>query len=135
MRGSCLCGEVRYEVRGPVTDVLNCHCTICRKAHSAAFRTRGRVAASDFAIVAGEALLTWYESSGGTHRSFCSRCGSAIVVRDDAAPDTRFLSLGTLDDDPGVAPYAHAFVSERAPWLDIADGLPQYPAHIPREDE
>jgi hypothetical protein len=129
MRGSCLCGEVRYEVSGPITDVLNCHCSICRKAHSAAFRTRGRVAAADFRFLSGESLLTWYASSADNRRSFCSKCGSAIVVLFDAAPDARFLSLGTLDDDPGVKPAAHCFTAEKAHWHDIADDLPQFPGH------
>ena len=29
--GGCLCGAVRYEVRGPLRDVLICHCTECRR--------------------------------------------------------------------------------------------------------
>jgi hypothetical protein len=27
--GGCLCGAVRYEVRGPLRDVLICHCGEC----------------------------------------------------------------------------------------------------------
>ena len=29
--GSCLCGEVAYEVTGPLRPVVNCHCLQCRK--------------------------------------------------------------------------------------------------------
>jgi len=39
LRGSCLCGGVRYEIAGPLSGALNCHCSMCRKAHGAAFRT------------------------------------------------------------------------------------------------
>ena len=31
--GSCLCGAVRYEVTGPLRDVVECHCAMCRKTH------------------------------------------------------------------------------------------------------
>ena len=31
-RGSCLCGEVAFEVEGPFDSFLNCHCSRCRKA-------------------------------------------------------------------------------------------------------
>ena len=32
-RGSCLCGEVAYEVDGPLEHAHHCHCTYCRKIH------------------------------------------------------------------------------------------------------
>src|SRR5258708_29925919 len=31
-RGSCICGEVVFEVDGPFDRFLNCHCSRCRKA-------------------------------------------------------------------------------------------------------
>lgn len=74
LRGSCLCGGVRYEISGPLRGVLNCHCSMCRKAHGAAFRTRASVQAADFRWVLGEDLVTYYESSPGNHRGFCRSC-------------------------------------------------------------
>ena len=68
LRGSCLCGGVRYEVTGPLRGALNCHCSMCRKAHGAAFRSRAGVKVEDLRWVQGEDLLTWYETSPGTHR-------------------------------------------------------------------
>lgn len=53
LRGSCLCGSVRYEVGGPVHDVHHCHCSMCRKAHGAAFSTFARLDAAAFRVVAG----------------------------------------------------------------------------------
>ena len=38
--GSCLCGSVAYAVSGPFTQVVNCHCGLCRKAHASAYRSR-----------------------------------------------------------------------------------------------
>jgi hypothetical protein len=31
--GACLCGAVRYEVKGPLRDVVNCHCSMCQRLH------------------------------------------------------------------------------------------------------
>ncbi len=70
MKGSCLCGGVKYEIIGELSDALNCHCSMCRKAHSAAFRSRARVNTSDFKWVQGEELVTYFESSPGNHRGF-----------------------------------------------------------------
>jgi hypothetical protein len=69
LRGSCLCGGVRYEINGPLSYPLNCHCSMCRKAHSAAFRSRARVKADDFRWMQGAELVTYYESSPGNHRA------------------------------------------------------------------
>ena len=81
LRGSCLCGGVRYEISGPLVGPGNCHCTMCRKQHGAAFRSRARVQLADFHWVQGEDLVKFYESSPGTRRGFCSVCGSPMVNR------------------------------------------------------
>jgi hypothetical protein len=132
LAGSCLCTGVRYEITGPLTEVRNCHCSMCRKAHSAAFRSRATVKSRDFRWTAGENLLTWYESSPGTHRGFCSRCGSALLSRFDDTPEACGLPLGCLDSDPGVRPAMHIFVGSKASWHEITDALPQYPDWPPR---
>ncbi|MDC0663471.1 GFA family protein [Marinobacter sp. SS21] len=124
-QGSCLCGGVRYEINGELTDVLNCHCSMCRKLHASAFRTRARVRAQDWATLQGHALIRFYESSPGEHKSFCSNCGSSLYTRFDRFPDILGFPLGTLDTDPGVKAARHVFVGSKAPWHDIQDDLPQ----------
>jgi hypothetical protein len=126
LRGSCLCGGVRYEITGGISGIRNCHCSICRKAHGAAFRTRAAVKRENFRFVAGEELLTFYSSSPGVHRGFCRVCGSPILSRLDRTPDSYGVPLGALDDDPGAKPEMHIFTGSKAPWFDITDDLPQY---------
>ena len=127
IRGSCLCGSVRYAVdRAAFGRVVHCHCSICRKATGAAFRTRVAVKASGFRWLAGEQLVSRYSSSPPEERSFCRVCGSTLPTFFLDRPDEIGLPLGTLDDDPGVRPSAHVWVDSKAPWSTIADGLPQY---------
>jgi hypothetical protein len=125
IRGSCLCGKVRYEIDGPLFEALNCHCSMCRKAHGAAFRSRARVRANNFRWVQGEDQITYYESSPGNRRGFCRTCGSPILSKFEADPTVLSLPLGTLDDDPGVRPERHVYVKSKAPWFVISDRLPQ----------
>jgi hypothetical protein len=135
LRGSCLCGGVRFELTGPLLRPSNCHCSMCRKQHGAAFRSRARVNANEFHWLQGEDLVTFFESSPGTYRGFCRVCGSPIVNKfdarslsarvDAAATSMRGIALATLDDDPGVRPEAHIFVASKAPWFTITDDLPQ----------
>jgi hypothetical protein len=126
IRGSCLCGAVRYEIDGSLEGALNCHCSMCRKAHGAAFRSRARVASTDFRWVAGESRVTWYASSPGTERGFCSVCGSPLLSRFADHPAHYGLPLGALDDDPGVKPALHVHVASKAPWHEITDDLPRF---------
>jgi len=132
LRGSCLCGGIRYEINGPLFGALNCHCSMCRKAHGAAFRTRASVKTTDFRWLQGEDLVTYYESSAGNHRGFCKVCGSPILSRFDFDPAVYGLPFGALDDDPGKKPKFHVFVADKAPWHDITDNLPQYPELPPK---
>lgn len=124
--GSCLCGGIQYEINGPLTDVLNCHCSMCRKLHASAFRTRAKVQSSDWRTLKGQELLKFYESSPGEHKGFCSNCGSSLYTKFDATPDIYGFPLGTLDTDPGVKPGRHVFVRSKAPWFEITDDLPQH---------
>lgn len=132
LRGSCLCAGVAFEIHGPLSRPLYCHCGMCRKAHGTAFRARAGVAASHFQWVRGDDLVTWYESSPGTHRGFCRVCGANLINRFDAHPDQYGLALGALDDDPEVRPQCHVFVADKAPWFEITDTLPRYDGFPPR---
>lgn len=126
LNGSCLCGQIRYRIYGPLETVLNCHCSMCRKAHGAAFRTRAAVRTADFEWLGGENLLSRFESSKGEHRTFCSVCGSNLVTLFENNPEWLGFALGTLDDDPGVKPEMHVFVGYKAPWHEITDDLPRW---------
>jgi hypothetical protein len=127
IRGSCLCRAIRYEIEGPIGEAGHCHCSMCRKAHGAAFGTYARVAWRDFKLLEGADQITRYASSPGIERSFCRRCGSTLQYLTASTPDTFALALGTLDDDPGVRPTSHIFVNHKAPWFEITDRLRQYP--------
>jgi hypothetical protein len=126
IKGSCLCGAVRYEIRGEIGRIVNCHCSMCRKAHGAGFGSWSQVKSADFAIAGGEADIASYQSSPQVRRTFCRKCGSSLQYIDLPKPERFFLAVGTLDDDPGVRPAMHIFTGSKAPWLDIADRLPQH---------
>jgi hypothetical protein len=133
LAGSCMCGGIRYEAEGPLSDVARCHCTQCRKASGAEFATNGSVSADKFRVVEGEPLLASYESSPGQHRVFCSRCGSPLFKRKGEPPTVVRLRLGCLDTEIEQRPLVHVFVSEKPRWSDISDALPQL-ARAPGKD-
>jgi hypothetical protein len=128
IRGSCLCGEVRYRIDGAPFRMSHCHCSMCRKAHGAAYGTYLNAQAKDFAWESGAAAVAAYESSPGVRRTFCARCGSTLQWLWDRTPEQIGIAAGTLDDDPGIRPAMHIFTASRAPWHELCDdGLPRWP--------
>jgi hypothetical protein len=128
LTGSCLCQGVRFEIDGVLRTASHCHCSMCRKAHGAAFGTYAVAEAQVFRVVTGAELITRYASSPGIARTFCSRCGSTLQWLRESRPDMVDVALGVLDGDPGVRPSFHIYVASKAPWYEICDGLPQHAA-------
>lgn len=129
VRGSCLCGGVRYEVTAPFLRANFCHCSRCRKHTGAAASTQGRVPHAAFRLLSGAELITTYTPDHGMVKAFCSVCGSSLFG--GTWPDGPEVSirLGTLDDDPGIRPDFHTYVADAPPWLPMPDdGLPRYEA-------
>lgn len=126
LRGSCLCGGVKYQAEGPLGTVARCHCDQCRKASGSEFACNASVPAAGFRVLQGEELLKQFECSPGEARVFCGRCGSPIYKRGARMPDMVRLRLGCLDVEIDARPALHVFVAEKPAWSDITDALPQY---------
>ena len=129
--GGCLCGKVRFEITGKIKSIIMCHCSLCRKAQGSAFATNGNVDIKSFSFVSGENELTGYESSPGQTKYFCKHCGSPILSRNNSKPDNVRVRIGTISSDISERPIAHIFVSSKANWEEIEDGLPQYETYVP----
>lgn len=132
IRGSCLCGQVRYHLSNRPQFINHCHCAMCRKVHGTAFGSFLHADANGFRWLAGEALVQTYASSPGNTRAFCKVCGANMpVLEQDDGQAHVIIPAGTLDDDPGVRPAVHFFVGSKAPWYSITDALPQFEAFPP----
>ena len=129
--GSCLCGKVRYEIRGSPLLMYYCHCKMCRKATGTSFATNMQVREEDFVIVSGRDALKPYRSSPDEFRHFCSECGSPVFSEAEHRRGILSIRCGLLEDDPGIRPTHHLYVEFRAPWDDIQDDLAQYPGAPP----
>jgi hypothetical protein len=118
---------VRYEVRGPLRDVLVCHCVECRRWH-------GHICASTAAhkpdlVLTEQRGLRWIDSprsEAQARRGFCGECGSSLFW-DPPRRQTISISAGTLDDDSGLQVVSHWFVSQAGGYYEIPDdGLPHH---------
>lgn len=129
--GACLCGRVRFEIRGEIDSIVYCHCSRCRKAQGSAFATNGNVSAGKFKFVSGEKELTAYELAPGETKFFCRHCGSPVISRSKSKPDNVRVRLGVIESDISERPRAHIFSTSKANWEVIEGDLPQYEAYEP----
>src|SRR5262245_41327717 len=133
IRGSCLCGTVRFEVTTPFEGMHHCHCSMCRKSHGAAFSTFAQTKQSGIRMASGEKNVRDYRSSENVVRSFCADCGSNLFFHFKPLPELVWVAVGSLDDDPIMRPEAHIFAASIAPWDEITDDLPQHDEYPPQE--
>jgi hypothetical protein len=124
--GGCLCGGVRYQLSGPVSNLCFCHCASCRRASGAPMVPWGTFVRENFRLTRGS--LAEYRSSPAVTRGFCAACGTSLTYRhDDRARDID-VTLATLDDPTLLAPQVHIWVGDKLPWVSINDGRPQFTA-------
>ena len=129
--GTCLCGALRYEIAGPFTMMMHCHCSMCRKHHGAVFATFVGAALSGFRWIQGQDAVASYQSSEQGTRMFCKHCGS-VAPTPVPAMDLVIAPAGCLEGDLGIKPQGHMFAASKAAWLPITDSLPQH-AGMPQE--
>lgn len=122
--GACECGAVRYRVVDAFEYGLNCHCASCRAATGSAFRALAGIKREKLEITEGRETLLIVGGEDENHTR-CAACGSLLfsVVREGAYVH---VALGSLVDTPSIRPTQHIWVSQKAPWFEISDDLPQF---------
>ena len=122
--GSCLCGAVSYRAEGPISDVVACHCSQCRKqsGHYYAATNVDDVQLS----VDGSENLVWYQASEPAKRGFCGICGSTMFWKHKDDAFTSVLA-GSLDGPTGLKIKKHIFCANKGDYYEIADECPQTP--------
>lgn len=117
--GSCLCGAVNFEVRGPLRPTVACHCTQCRK-QTGTYMSATACADEDLAFIQKD-TLTWFRSSETARRGFCRICGSVLFWKQDNSMSTS-ISTGTIDGLSGAPLEGHIFCETAGDYYEIAGG-------------
>lgn len=126
--GSCLCGEINFEVDEFETPLGHCHCKMCQKFHGAAFSTLAEVKLENLYWITGQKNLKSYTAANNTIRQFCNTCGSSLLFCSphNQKSATIELAIACLDNDCNLKPDAHIYTSSKASWITIGDELPQH---------
>lgn len=125
--GACLCEAVRFRVSSPSKWCAHCHCTMCQRAHGAAFVTWIGYVEEDVEILDADENLTWFSSSEQGERGFCNQCGSMMFFRSTRWPGELHITRASVAGEIDRAPQAHAHYDTHVPWLQLGDDLPRRP--------
>jgi hypothetical protein len=111
--GRCLCGAVRFTVRGPLrSTAVACHCTSCRRFTGGLWV--GTCARREHVQIECGDTLTWFRSSPDARRAFCGRCGSSLFWEGD-------------DEPTGLKLAVHCWTAESADCGSFDPGIPRKP--------
>lgn len=127
IRGSCLCGSVRFEAGPPYSAFRYCHCSRCRKASGGAHAANIVVPQAQFAWLAGESLINRFDLPGAQRFAvwFCTRCGSRVPHRIKTREDY-LVPAGLLDNDPPIRPEHSIFWGSKAGWYVEPREVPKF---------
>jgi len=127
--GSCHCGTVKFKCEGEPVAIVNCHCSVCRRVHSASYAPLVVFPPDKLTVTKGEKNLTKYVT-GKEDRYFCKTCASKIYSSlnhlktkaaflqnfDGHGPDGKIRN--------NLRPQFHIFYGSGT--VDAHDGLPKY---------
>jgi hypothetical protein len=127
LRGSCLCGGVKFEVAAIPATLRYCHCESCKKLSGGATTVNGRVPSSSIRILDGEDLLQTFQPEGGSAKTFCRTCGSNLFGGGWPDSETASVRATAVDDPFDARPSVHIFVRSLAAWETLPDdGLDRF---------
>ncbi|MBV1839841.1 GFA family protein [Photobacterium ganghwense] len=124
-KGSCLCGDVQFEITGSFQSFYLCYCQHCRK-------DTGSGHASN--LFSNTATLNWLQGADSTTtfqlpdtqhiKCFCRRCGSALPYQSETLGIV--VPAGCLDTNVELRPTAAIFTSRKPGWAAHLDDLPSF---------
>lgn len=130
--GSCLCGNIAYEVKGEFEHFFFCHCKSCRKDTGSAHAANLFSATAELKWLKGEEdVKTFNYKNSGHIKSFCPKCSSALP---NIQMEGKLLVVpaGSLDSDLDITPTGHIYLGEKANWDHDLETIPRYDA-LPEE--
>ncbi|NRA86312.1 MAG: GFA family protein [Rhizobiales bacterium] len=125
IKGSCLCGKVKFQISGEPYSLSYCHCSRCRKA-AGVFSAVLIGKADDLLITEGQAEIAKFSPGAEwkLERCFCKTCGTSLG--DMATGDIYVIAASALDDDLTIRPTVHIHTESKPNWYEIVDDLKKF---------
>jgi hypothetical protein len=129
--GSCSCGDVTFDVTGEPARWMQCHCSRCRRARSAAHGSNTFYPTAQFTWRTGKDKLRSFTPPDAKRfaATFCVRCGGGAPVERENVPFV-LIPAALFDAELPKRPDAHIHMASKSTWYTFVDDLPQF-AELP----
>ena len=119
----CLCGGIKIKVKGKLADVINCHCSQCRKTHGN-YSTYTHCLDENVTFISKK-TLKWYHSSKVGKRGFCSRCGASIFYKLNKSKNIS-IAAGMFNNPTTLKNNSNIFVKGKLDYYKLDPELPKF---------
>ncbi|KAI4733717.1 hypothetical protein E4T50_15740 [Aureobasidium sp. EXF-12298] len=133
-KGSCACGEVKFEYQGEPAGKGACHCIPCRKTSGTTNSYNLMIPSDKYKILSGS-LRTWTrkgDTGKGVTYNYCQNCPTILYVTGEAIQGINIVKMGTLDDQEDIEklgkPGLELYTKNRPQWCDAIPGAQQMEA-------
>lgn len=119
LKGSCLCGGVKFVVSGPFRAFHWCHCSRCRKDTGSAHASNIFARPDSVEWLSGLDIIKRFDLPEAERfaKAFCTECGSPVPYVNRSGTHL-IVPAGSLDASPDLAPDDNIHWRSRAPWYD-----------------
>lgn len=120
MKGECLCGKVKFEIKGELPNLYQCHCSLCRKATGSAANAATLVREECFLWLSDQSCISSFQKPTGYRSDFCLVCGSPVPNK---LKDTSLMWIpaGLLDGVTLSQVSVHFHLTSAATWAKESD--------------
>ena len=130
LTGSCACDAVNYEIKRRPLLVVNCHCTICRKANGSSFATYATVLESSFSITKGDDKIQTFNLGEKGGKNFCRVCGSPLFNKNNTYPGFLMIHYGSINLPHTIEPAVNIFCDNKLPWVYALEQLKNFDQEV-----
>ena len=126
--GSCLCGQVKFQLTSEPVTLYACHCTDCQLRSGGALLLSMWVHRESLEVLEGKPQLVSSIANDGRERKnrVCPACAVRLWSEPSNRPKYAILRPGTLQLARDFIPIAHQFVRSALPWFVFPEGVARY---------
>ena len=126
LKGSCLCGRVKYSLATELETFYFCHCEQCRKLTGSAFASNILASPAEIHWLSGHEQIQRFDYPGDRSftKVFCKVCGSGLPFLNESGTHL-IIPAGSLDGDPPIRPDKNIFWADRSPWYEAGMDAPR----------